>query len=283
MFGSLLILLILPLTDLSLIRGNQFRPAMKLAFWFFVVDFIILMWIGSQHPTTPFVEIGQVATAFYFSWFLLIVPIIGLVENTIFNIALDFNLKKKGNYPTYSRFWKIFIKDVYIGIKSGFKLPLVPAHIANINKNKYIKIFKIIGSISMFLRLSGIGSLLKGILFYIVFIFSILYILYKIIYGFYALKNLIYYIYNGTQMVGVNYSSSNIVTIISQIMFSSIKNILPFSISIGLICILASELDVILNKEGKESIFIPGIKSLIGQIIGDEYSKYILNKIGIKD
>ena len=35
MFGSLLILLILPFTDLSRIRGNQFRPAMKLAFWFF--------------------------------------------------------------------------------------------------------------------------------------------------------------------------------------------------------------------------------------------------------
>jgi ubiquinol-cytochrome c reductase cytochrome b subunit len=32
MFGSLLILLILPLTDISRIRGSQFRPAMKLAF-----------------------------------------------------------------------------------------------------------------------------------------------------------------------------------------------------------------------------------------------------------
>jgi ubiquinol-cytochrome c reductase cytochrome b subunit len=89
MFGSLLILLILPLADFSRIRGNQFRPAMKLAFWFFVVDFIILMWIGSQHPTTPYVEIGQVATAFYFAWFLIIVPIIGLVENTLFDTALN--------------------------------------------------------------------------------------------------------------------------------------------------------------------------------------------------
>jgi ubiquinol-cytochrome c reductase cytochrome b subunit len=89
MFGSLLILLVLPLADFSRIRGNQFRPAMKLAFWFFVVDFIILMWIGSQHPTTPYVEIGQVATAFYFAWFLIIVPIIGLVENTLFDTALN--------------------------------------------------------------------------------------------------------------------------------------------------------------------------------------------------
>ena len=89
MFGSLLILLVLPLTDISRVRGNQFRPAMKLFFWFFVVDFFILMWIGSQHPTTPYVEIGQISTAFYFLWFILIVPVIGLYENTIMDIAND--------------------------------------------------------------------------------------------------------------------------------------------------------------------------------------------------
>ena len=95
MFGSLLILLILPLTDLSRTRSNQFRPAMKLAFWFFVVDFIILMWIGSQHPTSPFVEIGQVATLIYFAYFLVIVPLIGLIENTLTDLALSGNTKIK--------------------------------------------------------------------------------------------------------------------------------------------------------------------------------------------
>ena len=87
MFGSLFILLILPITDLARTRSNQFRPAMKLAFWFFVVDFMILFWIGSQHPDSPFLEIGQFATAFYFAWFLVIVPSIGLLENTAFDIA----------------------------------------------------------------------------------------------------------------------------------------------------------------------------------------------------
>jgi ubiquinol-cytochrome c reductase cytochrome b subunit len=87
MFGSLLILLVLPITDLSRIRGMVFRPAMKLAFWFFVVDFFILMWIGSQHPNTPYVEIGQVATAFYFAWFILIVPMVGVIENTLADLA----------------------------------------------------------------------------------------------------------------------------------------------------------------------------------------------------
>ena len=89
MFGSLLILLVLPLTDLSSIRGSQFRPFMKFAFWFFVVDFFILMWIGSQHPVSPYVEIGQISTAFYFIWFLAIVPAIGLIENSLFDTALD--------------------------------------------------------------------------------------------------------------------------------------------------------------------------------------------------
>ena len=89
MFGSLLILLILPLTDVSRIRGATFRPMMKFAFWFFVVDFIILMWIGSQHPNSPYVEIGQISTAFYFAWFLIIVPVVGLIENTFMDLATD--------------------------------------------------------------------------------------------------------------------------------------------------------------------------------------------------
>ena len=87
MFGSLVIFLVLPLTDMARTRSNQFRPAMKLAFWFFVVDFIILMWIGSQHPETPFLEIGQISTAFYFLWFLFLVPFISVMENTFLDLA----------------------------------------------------------------------------------------------------------------------------------------------------------------------------------------------------
>jgi quinol-cytochrome oxidoreductase complex cytochrome b subunit len=94
MFGSLLILLILPITDLARTRSNQFRPAMKLAFWFFVVDFFILFWIGSQHPVSPYIEIGQIATAFYFAWFLIIIPLIGISENTLTDLALSKEVKK---------------------------------------------------------------------------------------------------------------------------------------------------------------------------------------------
>ncbi len=97
MFGSLLILLILPLTDLSRIRSNQFRPAMNLLFWFFVVDFLILMFIGSEHPVEPYVTIGQIATGFYFLYFLFFVPIIGIIENTLFDLTIDEKKVNKKN------------------------------------------------------------------------------------------------------------------------------------------------------------------------------------------
>ena len=101
MFGSLLILLILPITDLSRIRGNEFKPISKFFFWAFVVNFGILMWIGSQHPESPYVEIGQISTAFYFAWFLIIVPVVSIIENTLVDLNMasgsenniNFNLK----------------------------------------------------------------------------------------------------------------------------------------------------------------------------------------------
>jgi ubiquinol-cytochrome c reductase cytochrome b subunit len=89
MFGSLLILLILPITDLSRIRGSQFRPLMKIAYFSFIVNFFILLWIGAMHPETPYLEIGQCATAFYFIWFLILVPLISLTENTLMDIAIE--------------------------------------------------------------------------------------------------------------------------------------------------------------------------------------------------
>lgn len=91
MFASLFIFLLLPIVDTSRIRGNQFRPISKLFFWMFVVIFGILLWIGSQHPVEPFILIGQVATALYFSWFIIFVPLIGIIENSLFDVALNKN------------------------------------------------------------------------------------------------------------------------------------------------------------------------------------------------
>jgi len=89
MFGSLLILLAMPLLDLSRVRGSAFRPLMKFFFWLLVVDFLILLWCGSQHVEEPFITLGQFATTFYFSWFLILVPAISIIENTLMDLATE--------------------------------------------------------------------------------------------------------------------------------------------------------------------------------------------------
>ena len=89
MFMSLLILLAMPIVDTSRVRGSQFRPLMRWAFWLFVSNFFVLMYIGSQHVEEPFITVGAVSTAFYFAWFLIVVPVIGLVENTLLDLATE--------------------------------------------------------------------------------------------------------------------------------------------------------------------------------------------------
>jgi len=90
MFLAIFIILLLPLTDLSKSRGMQFRPLSKIAFYFFVANFLILMQLGAKHVESPFIEFGQISTALYFSYFIIIMPIVTLIENTL----IDLNLNK---------------------------------------------------------------------------------------------------------------------------------------------------------------------------------------------
>jgi ubiquinol-cytochrome c reductase cytochrome b subunit len=91
MFGALLIITILPKTDLGLTKGFQFRPLSKLWFYIFVANFLILGILGAKHVESPFIELGQFATAFYFSYFLIIVPTISSLENTLMEVHLSQN------------------------------------------------------------------------------------------------------------------------------------------------------------------------------------------------
>ena len=89
MLGSLLILLAMPVLDTSRVRGSQFRPLMRLAIWFFFANFFLLMYLGSQHAEEPYITVGAIATVLYFGWFLVIVPVVGIIENTLADIATD--------------------------------------------------------------------------------------------------------------------------------------------------------------------------------------------------
>ena len=87
MFSAILILLIMPFTDLSRSRGTQFKPLSKAAFFIFVGNFLILMELGAKHVESPFIEFGQICTVIYFAHFLIIVPLISLLENSLIELA----------------------------------------------------------------------------------------------------------------------------------------------------------------------------------------------------
>lgn len=94
MFAAILALLVLPFSDLSKLRGIQFRPLSKIAFFIFVANFLILMQLGAKHVESPFIEFGQISTALYFSHFLIIVPFITLLENSLVDLAVSSNTIK---------------------------------------------------------------------------------------------------------------------------------------------------------------------------------------------
>lgn len=84
MFGAILILLILPITDRSVIRGNSFKVLSKFFFFLFIFNFLLLGHIGELHVEVPFIALGQYATAFYFAYFIIVVPFISTLENILF-------------------------------------------------------------------------------------------------------------------------------------------------------------------------------------------------------
>jgi ubiquinol-cytochrome c reductase cytochrome b subunit len=87
MFSAIIILLAMPYTDLSKSRGIQFRPLSKISFYIFIANFLILLVLGAKHVESPFIEFGQISTVIYFAHFLIIVPVVSLLENTLLELS----------------------------------------------------------------------------------------------------------------------------------------------------------------------------------------------------
>jgi quinol-cytochrome oxidoreductase complex cytochrome b subunit len=81
MVSAILVLLLLPIINTSEIRSSKFRPIFGVAYWFLVSDFLLLGWIGQKPVESPYIEVGMLATAFYFAFLLVLLPLIGLLES----------------------------------------------------------------------------------------------------------------------------------------------------------------------------------------------------------
>lgn len=77
---AIAILYILPFLNMSKISSSRFRPLFQFFYWFLVFDVVLLGWLGACPVEYPFVFIGQVATFYYFYFFLVLFPLVGLIE-----------------------------------------------------------------------------------------------------------------------------------------------------------------------------------------------------------
>ncbi|MAU86340.1 MAG: cytochrome b [Alphaproteobacteria bacterium] len=74
------ILFILPWLDTSKVRSATFRPLYKQFYWIFLVNCIVLGYLGSQNPEGLFLVASRICTAYYFIHFLVVFPLLGLIE-----------------------------------------------------------------------------------------------------------------------------------------------------------------------------------------------------------
>jgi ubiquinol-cytochrome c reductase cytochrome b subunit len=84
MFGSILLLFFLPWLDPSPVRSGNYRPLFKKFTIFGLLPAVfVLGYCGGAPAQEPYVIISQFAAAYYFSHFLIILPIISMIERPL--------------------------------------------------------------------------------------------------------------------------------------------------------------------------------------------------------
>ena len=82
MFGSIAVLAFLPWLDSSKVRSGRYRPLFRQFFWIFVITCIGLGWLGSKPAEGIYVIASRLLTAYYFAYFLIILPLLTRYEKT---------------------------------------------------------------------------------------------------------------------------------------------------------------------------------------------------------
>ena len=83
MFGSIAVLFVLPWLDTSPVRSMRFRPLARIFLFTWLVSFFVLLYCGGKPAEEPFVTLSRVAAAYYFLYFLVILPLLGRLERPL--------------------------------------------------------------------------------------------------------------------------------------------------------------------------------------------------------
>ncbi|MDE0850606.1 cytochrome b N-terminal domain-containing protein [Yoonia sp.] len=101
MFGAIAVMALAPWLDTSSVRSGRYRPMFKIWFALLVFDFILLMWVGARPTAFPYDWISLIASTYWFAYFLVILPLLGVIEKPDTppaTIEDDFN----AHYPSKS-------------------------------------------------------------------------------------------------------------------------------------------------------------------------------------
>ena len=80
MVSAIGILALLPWLDRSKVRSCIFKPLHRIFFIVFVLNFMMLTYVGAMPAEGIYVILGRIGTAYWFLWFLVIVPLVSKYE-----------------------------------------------------------------------------------------------------------------------------------------------------------------------------------------------------------
>jgi ubiquinol-cytochrome c reductase cytochrome b subunit len=80
MFSAILILAFVPWLDTSRVKSTKYRPIYRYFFWFFIFSVLALGYLGGKPPEGAYVYWARFFTAYYFLHFLVVMPIVGVLE-----------------------------------------------------------------------------------------------------------------------------------------------------------------------------------------------------------
>ncbi len=83
MFGAIAVMALAPWLDTSSVRSGRYRPMFKMWFAVLCIDFIVLMWVGAQKTDFPYDWISLIAATYWFAYFLVILPLLGVIEKPL--------------------------------------------------------------------------------------------------------------------------------------------------------------------------------------------------------
>jgi ubiquinol-cytochrome c reductase cytochrome b subunit len=103
MFGAIAVMALAPWLDTSSVRSGRYRPMLKWWFAFLVFDFFALMWLGAMPAEEPYATLSLIASAYWFGYFLVILPLLGVIEKPLEQpktIEDDFNARNTSSADT---------------------------------------------------------------------------------------------------------------------------------------------------------------------------------------